>query len=391
MFFPIFTFVSMGFNHVVADMYLIPMGLIEGAPVSVGTYIWKTLISATLGNAVGGSIFGAVVPYYLHLVVVERDRELLNLPKFEARDEQPELEMDSRVVRVPTNIALNQSAGSSSDSDNEKSNSQMDPIEYRPASQGVDIHPTFSSTSRRSNRDSESLRSPPGVFPVMGMGEPLTRERTIAGGGRRSSNDDQSILSAVENSSALSRTFSMSSNSRNLRDVQRYEEDGYARDGGYNARENALGESLKRVITRSSKGERKSTVDTELGLRRPSNSSILDSPSGIFRSISRTFSQKNPGSATELNDRLHRYSITRAAADASDNIADFNNDIRPPQPARRNPSYASARSTVKLSPIQSDHGGSSTDIDQRDETETQDPENFIDQISTLSRESEKSQ
>lgn len=101
--FPIITFVGIGFTHVVADMSASFIAMLNGADVSVGKYIWKLLIPASLGNIVGGLFFSAGVPFYLHLVVVERDRKRLSLPEYEARDEQPELNMDSRVVRIPKN------------------------------------------------------------------------------------------------------------------------------------------------------------------------------------------------------------------------------------------------------------------------------------------------
>ncbi|ODQ64869.1 Formate/nitrite transporter, partial [Nadsonia fulvescens var. elongata DSM 6958] len=69
---PIFAFVASGYDHVVADMFLIPTGLVNGAPVSVGVYIYKSLIPVTLGNIVGGGIFSISVPWYLHIHVAQK-------------------------------------------------------------------------------------------------------------------------------------------------------------------------------------------------------------------------------------------------------------------------------------------------------------------------------
>ena len=52
---PVFTFVSFGFTHSVADMFVIVIGLINGAPVKVATVAWKLFLPAALGNMVGGS------------------------------------------------------------------------------------------------------------------------------------------------------------------------------------------------------------------------------------------------------------------------------------------------------------------------------------------------
>ena len=195
---PIFTFVAMGFTHVVADMYLVPMGMMNGAPVSVGKYIWKLLIPATLGNMVGGSFFAAVIPFYLHLFVVEQDRKKLELPDYDARDEQPELNMDSRVVRTdPANIDdeldsevedLDQNEKGSSvatDSfgsgetytDEEKTN--MQPQRYIPRTRSSVFSSALNKT-KSAGFKKRAMRSPAGVFPVQGMGDPLLREMSIA-------------------------------------------------------------------------------------------------------------------------------------------------------------------------------------------------------------------
>lgn len=55
---PIFGFVSLGFDHVVANMTFIPMAIWVGAPeISIGLYIWKGIIPALIGNIVGGAVF----------------------------------------------------------------------------------------------------------------------------------------------------------------------------------------------------------------------------------------------------------------------------------------------------------------------------------------------
>ncbi|KAK0663899.1 putative transporter [Cercophora samala] len=46
MWWPIFAFVTMGLEHVVANMFFIPIGIFLGAPgISVGLYIWKGMLS----------------------------------------------------------------------------------------------------------------------------------------------------------------------------------------------------------------------------------------------------------------------------------------------------------------------------------------------------------
>jgi len=57
--FPISCFVAIGFEHIPANMFMIPLGLLAGADVSVGDMIVKNFIPVTLGNAFAGSIIVA--------------------------------------------------------------------------------------------------------------------------------------------------------------------------------------------------------------------------------------------------------------------------------------------------------------------------------------------
>lgn len=60
--FPIMLFVLCGFEHSIANMFFIPMGMLLGAQVTIGGLI-TNLISVTLGNIVGGAI---IIPYMYH-------------------------------------------------------------------------------------------------------------------------------------------------------------------------------------------------------------------------------------------------------------------------------------------------------------------------------------
>lgn len=65
---PIWLFVAVGFEHVVANMFIIQIGMMFGTPqVSVGYYIWHSMIPVTLGNIVSGVLFMGVIPVYLYL------------------------------------------------------------------------------------------------------------------------------------------------------------------------------------------------------------------------------------------------------------------------------------------------------------------------------------
>ncbi|NLO21317.1 MAG: formate/nitrite transporter family protein [Syntrophomonadaceae bacterium] len=85
-FFPIMGFVSSGFEHCVANMFFIPMGITiaNAAPEAVaaqysmsvadvatffsyGNFLTANLIPATLGNIVGGALFVGGVYYYIYM------------------------------------------------------------------------------------------------------------------------------------------------------------------------------------------------------------------------------------------------------------------------------------------------------------------------------------
>lgn len=52
-------FVLCGFEHSVANMFFIPMGMLLGANVTIGQLI-TNLIVVTIGNMIGGAI---LIPY----------------------------------------------------------------------------------------------------------------------------------------------------------------------------------------------------------------------------------------------------------------------------------------------------------------------------------------
>ncbi|KAM3499655.1 hypothetical protein MY11210_009599 [Beauveria gryllotalpidicola] len=65
---PVFAFVALGLDHVVANMCFIPMAIFLGSPhITVSYYIWKSMIPALLGNIVGGGLCVATVHWYLYL------------------------------------------------------------------------------------------------------------------------------------------------------------------------------------------------------------------------------------------------------------------------------------------------------------------------------------
>jgi len=66
MWLPIMTFFALGFEHSVVNMFLIPSGMIFGAPISVSQFLLWNLLPVTIGNIVAGALFtgGALYATY---------------------------------------------------------------------------------------------------------------------------------------------------------------------------------------------------------------------------------------------------------------------------------------------------------------------------------------
>ena len=66
--FPIMAFVAIGFEHSVANMFFIPLGIFLGAPgVTWANCITANLIPVTLGNIVGAAVFVACAYWFVYL------------------------------------------------------------------------------------------------------------------------------------------------------------------------------------------------------------------------------------------------------------------------------------------------------------------------------------
>ncbi len=64
--FPIMMFVFAGFEHSVANMTYIPLGIFLGADVTWGAFIINNLIPVTIGNMIGGAVIVPFAYYYAY-------------------------------------------------------------------------------------------------------------------------------------------------------------------------------------------------------------------------------------------------------------------------------------------------------------------------------------
>lgn len=417
---PIFTFVTIGFSHTIADMGVMFIAMLNGAQVTVGEYIWKVLIPTAIGNAVGGFAFALILPFYLHLEVVEHDRKKLALPKYEARDEQPELNMDSRVVRITSkeheeyadvNDAEEDESITpvTSTTDTGYTNSKRNNTLNQRTTQAHPINTQYHSDSMSNlsaslysnNADMEfdkpqafipnvkshesdkllrryttiskdgkrHIRSPPGLFPVRGMGTPLTKERTI----EDSTNIDDELNSVdttdhVSQGGLLSRIQTNQTNKSNMikkiKTLEREEQDEYEQNGGYNVEESKpsaqLGRALSRIIsTKHTNNSSNKNHDLESGFTQEpfpfnqpdeatsyDNSSVSESLGTVLKE---TFSHRRKSfREAGITDRIAMMANNTAGEDnysPSDNIARHDKS----RPISRVPSSTSRTSHSGLS------------------------------------------
>ncbi len=66
--FPIMLFVLSGYEHSVANMYFIPVGMFVGAPVTWGQFLFNNLLPVTIGNIIGGAL---IVPLFYHVAYMK--------------------------------------------------------------------------------------------------------------------------------------------------------------------------------------------------------------------------------------------------------------------------------------------------------------------------------
>lgn len=53
--------------HTVKLMYLASVGMMEGAPLSFGGFLWKCMLPITLGNTVGGAVLVGAYNWWVYL------------------------------------------------------------------------------------------------------------------------------------------------------------------------------------------------------------------------------------------------------------------------------------------------------------------------------------
>ncbi len=64
---PVMLFVTLGYEHSIANLFFIPAAIYSGADIMWSDFILQNLLPATLGNLVGGSLLVGCVYWFLYL------------------------------------------------------------------------------------------------------------------------------------------------------------------------------------------------------------------------------------------------------------------------------------------------------------------------------------
>jgi|SRR6056297_159773 len=66
---PVTLFVFLGFEHSIANMFFIPLGIFSGADISIYQAIFNNILPVTIGNFIGG---GIIIPYLYYFVYLKK-------------------------------------------------------------------------------------------------------------------------------------------------------------------------------------------------------------------------------------------------------------------------------------------------------------------------------
>eukprot|EP00529_Nitzschia_sp_RCC80_P042868 CAMPEP_0113518110 /NCGR_PEP_ID=MMETSP0014_2-20120614/42678_1 /TAXON_ID=2857 /ORGANISM="Nitzschia sp." /LENGTH=96 /DNA_ID=CAMNT_0000415473 /DNA_START=243 /DNA_END=533 /DNA_ORIENTATION=- /assembly_acc=CAM_ASM_000159 len=72
---PVSAFVSIGFEHSVANLFLLPAGLMSTDEITFGTAMIRNLIPVTVGNAISGSLFVGAAMSYMYGSLGQQNQE----------------------------------------------------------------------------------------------------------------------------------------------------------------------------------------------------------------------------------------------------------------------------------------------------------------------------
>ena len=63
---PVMAFVALGYEHCVANMFFLPLAMMQGADITVAQMLVANILPATVGNIIGGALFVGTAQWYVH-------------------------------------------------------------------------------------------------------------------------------------------------------------------------------------------------------------------------------------------------------------------------------------------------------------------------------------
>ena len=88
MWLPIMTFFALGFEHSVVNMFLIPSGMMLGAPISAGQWLFWNLLPVTIGNLAAGTLLTGMALYATYPTELVPAASQMRVPAAAQNEEQ---------------------------------------------------------------------------------------------------------------------------------------------------------------------------------------------------------------------------------------------------------------------------------------------------------------
>lgn len=63
---PVWAFVIAGYQHCIANYFLVPIGMFYGTELGVGKFVYQSIIPVTIGHLIGGVVLGSIPFWYLY-------------------------------------------------------------------------------------------------------------------------------------------------------------------------------------------------------------------------------------------------------------------------------------------------------------------------------------
>lgn len=105
---PAWLFVAVGYEHCIANMFSVQIGMMLGANLSIRKYIKAVMIPVALGNIIGGALFGFTY-WYLYIPKKTANTDLINPSKSKIKNVLHMVERRRGINRSEQDLDMNYS------------------------------------------------------------------------------------------------------------------------------------------------------------------------------------------------------------------------------------------------------------------------------------------